>query len=1702
MRKLTLSLLLLAPALAPGATLTVTSTGDDASDPATLRGAIAAAADGDTIAFDASLAGATIALDKTLGPLEYAGSLTIEGPASAPVTIDGGGAAADASGCSYKGSTMTTYLIHATGASATTTLKNLVFTGSKALQTAAAPDVGPAVSILGSAVIDNCCWTNNGTERSGSFGRTDGGGCLRVVGDLSLSDSTFADNGARGNYSRYSQGGAILAKGANVTIRNCTIRGTTGWDGAVGNATDGGAVGLEAGVANLLVEDTVFEQNLGSQGPGAVKVQGNSGGRFVFRRCSFRENWGNGADTMHGGSVGLKGQGTIVFENCEFYRSRANAWGAAVRMESGSSQGVFANCTFLNNNGNEWGGGAVDCRGKAIYVNCTFAGNVDRSSQNKGGLLFISGTTYLVNCAAVGNFFKNGAEPNDVSPYGGTTYVYNGYNHKVDGNIATITDANAGYTDYVGRGLSFFAEPTVPLSSYTVAGQTVTLGTTISSPVFSEAAGRTPRVVEIDKDGVLNAAGWTVMHDADWDNVKFYNPNTASWVAIRGSADAATTPLAADARGVAYPLSADGDPVPPIGSAAVPVYTVTWNVAANGGAWPDGTATNAVEHSFKGTAVNLPANPSKAGWNFVGWNTDPAATAALDLFAATVSADTAYYAIFEEISATDAVVDWFDDDGSTPLSPASTIVPDGTRPTHAEPSKEATAQYSYAFAGWTLVGGDGTVYATADLPAVAGGTTLAYKAVYTPALRSYTIAFNDADGTEISSETYAYGTTASQIDVPSPATVTTYEWTYAFTGWDEPVADVTGDATYTAVYSRTANAIPLATADYRRSLAMTATGYDGAGTLERFPVLVRLSSAISGYDGSTVEDPSEIRFADAAGNLVPHEIDTWNPTGESTIWVSVPELSGTDTEFTMYWTPVEGATQQAALTASRVWTDAGYLGVWHFSPAETARVYANSAQAEHYATASATATEMTDGIVGGCIQFPDGAKTFVNRSADWVGCTPHMTLEFWVDNRNKGDARIFGSGSGFTEGASIYMSGYISGNCTHSHRQSSLIPDTGWRHVSMNFSGSEQATALADGTTSFSFSVQGGTPLDGNWTHFFHNANDISSSYSDFHAFSLTSNGSGDDMFKGVADEFRVRGENSTAEWMQANYDTQALGTDFLAYGTVQFRGAIEFSGLSVSARWTTLTALGTFSVPDGHSGTATFTLYDANGTQLATQTAAAVSPENPAPSVTFANLVPGASYQVAVSADFDGTIVGSAENASATTAILPAAALANEPGAATISAAFSVETSDYAVRAVFTPADAGNPDATVAAADDGVSAVSATATTLARDADYVAVLQILSGQTVVAQTVPVSFLSAGFPPIDESRFYQSWTFTVTNHYAADGTSALAPAAYLPVPLHLSPGNPEGFVPRRYHQGAFLRAEQDGQSLPVEVETWNPDGESIVWVNVPVVTNGAVFSLLAPPKDVSAAGLASIPSQRPERVWRKAGYVGVWHMGGADAAADSAGYAGTATTADLDAPAVNETVPGPLGRSLVSRSTTRLDFPAETTSAWDLSGGFTLEAWLTPCSYDYARILSASNTYERFNTITVGRSLYYQGNGRHHGPSRSWVGAAREGGWDHVQFVYEGSAVGSRYDTYDDGVWLGNGSTEVSEISYADGIGLVSWRGGGAGLDGNVDEIRVRLAPSSAAWARANYLAMKPDVPYLGVELARDFPPATMVLIK
>ena len=119
----------------------------------------------------------------------------------------------------------------------------------------------------------------------------------------------------------------------------------------------------------------------------------------------------------------------------------------------------------------------------------------------------------------------------------------------------------------------------------------------------------------------------------------------------------------------------------------------------------------------------------------------------------------------------------------------------------SDPTKTATAQYTYDFAGWTNVANAAAAaIATADLGnAVSGGAT--YAAKFTASLRSYTISW-DTDGNGVADETttVAYGTAPTHADGSKAATP---QYTYSFTGWSPTIDTVTGDQTYTAQFSET-----------------------------------------------------------------------------------------------------------------------------------------------------------------------------------------------------------------------------------------------------------------------------------------------------------------------------------------------------------------------------------------------------------------------------------------------------------------------------------------------------------------------------------------------------------------------------------------------------------------------------------------------------------------------------------------------------------------------------------------------------------------------------------------------------------------------------------------------------------------------------------------------------------------------------------
>ncbi|MCH5184382.1 MAG: hypothetical protein J1E00_09430, partial [Oscillospiraceae bacterium] len=131
-------------------------------------------------------------------------------------------------------------------------------------------------------------------------------------------------------------------------------------------------------------------------------------------------------------------------------------------------------------------------------------------------------------------------------------------------------------------------------------------------------------------------------------------------------------------------------------------------------------------------------------------------------------------------------ITWLDDDGS---SLGTTEVEYGTIPTHAEPTKAADAQYTYTFAGWKE-----------EPVAVTGPAT--YTATYTKEVRTYTITWLNDDGKPITITQVAYGEKPvfpEKFGTPV-STKGTIHYKYTFTGWGE-IADVTGEASYTAQYS-------------------------------------------------------------------------------------------------------------------------------------------------------------------------------------------------------------------------------------------------------------------------------------------------------------------------------------------------------------------------------------------------------------------------------------------------------------------------------------------------------------------------------------------------------------------------------------------------------------------------------------------------------------------------------------------------------------------------------------------------------------------------------------------------------------------------------------------------------------------------------------------------------------------------------------
>jgi len=157
----------------------------------------------------------------------------------------------------------------------------------------------------------------------------------------------------------------------------------------------------------------------------------------------------------------------------------------------------------------------------------------------------------------------------------------------------------------------------------------------------------------------------------------------------------------------------------------------------------------------EGGYITEPAKPTKEHYTFKYWHTKDSSLA-FDFTHTPINENITLYAEWEANTYT---ITWKNDDGSVI---DTTNVVYNNLPTHADPTKPATAEYTYVFTGWT--------------PSIAIATANAtYQATFASIKNEYTVTFVTDGGTYVNPVTAKYGSTIAEP--------TTTKEGHTFTGW-------------------------------------------------------------------------------------------------------------------------------------------------------------------------------------------------------------------------------------------------------------------------------------------------------------------------------------------------------------------------------------------------------------------------------------------------------------------------------------------------------------------------------------------------------------------------------------------------------------------------------------------------------------------------------------------------------------------------------------------------------------------------------------------------------------------------------------------------------------------------------------------------------------------------------------------------------
>jgi hypothetical protein len=339
--------------------ITVTSTADRGAG--SLRDAIAAAQDGDTIRFAGSLANKTIAL--TSGDIGIGKSIEIDGADAANLTISGN---------------RTSRIFSASDVNFA--VKNLALINGKTSEKGGAiwlRNAGTAITVV------NCRFENNEAGIGGAIQIGYGGratvlnsqftGNKGVSANNGFSAGAIANDGSGEMVIKNSQftnnlgfnGGAIYSLLSPLTVENCQfINNEAIGEGGGAVFTDGGnPVGPGGNVpGNITVRGSWFEGNKAKGEGGALFLYGYPSDQILLEDSTVINNsvatgtQGFGRGVARGG--GMRSNSNLTIRNVTFANNTAAGQGGGIWIDGNSPTNIF-NSTFSGNRVTGDAGGAM-----------------------------------------------------------------------------------------------------------------------------------------------------------------------------------------------------------------------------------------------------------------------------------------------------------------------------------------------------------------------------------------------------------------------------------------------------------------------------------------------------------------------------------------------------------------------------------------------------------------------------------------------------------------------------------------------------------------------------------------------------------------------------------------------------------------------------------------------------------------------------------------------------------------------------------------------------------------------------------------------------------------------------------------------------------------------------------------------------------------------------------------------------------------------------------------------------------------------------------------------------------------------------------------------------------------------------------------------------------------------------------------------